>query len=201
MVIEKFDSNQPHPNRDTLQGYLDQILDPKNSQLVEEHLGSCSSCQEQIDSLEKLYLRLDTLVEISLNKDFSQGVMEMIQDQKQVSRGITWTLVIEAITAGIILGVILPALKFSTWIPRLVNTQLEIQIGLNIFLAQLFSQWMLWWAQLKFSFTQFTEPFQIPLDFSTILPTAWIWILLAAGLGLLINGLLLRINFSPGNEN
>jgi len=174
MVIEKYDSDQHHPSQDTLQGYLDQILDPKNSQLVEEHLGSCPSCREQIDSLEKLYLRLDTLVEISLNKDFSQGVMEMIQDQKQVSRGMTWTLVIEAITTGIILGLIIPALKFSTWIPRLVNTQLEIQIGLKIFLAQLFSQWVLWWAQLKFSFTQFTEPIQIPLDSSTILPTAWI---------------------------
>ena len=201
MGNEKFVPNQHHPNQDTLQGYLDQVLDSKNSHLVKEHLDICPACREQIDSLEKLYLRLGSLPEISLNKDFSQGLMEMIQDQKQVSRGMTWTLVIEAIITGIILGLIIPALKFSTWIPRLVNTQLEIQIGLNIFLAQLFSQWMLWWAQLKFSFTQFTEPFQIPLDSSTILPTAWIWILLAAGLGLLINGLLLRINFSPGNEN
>lgn len=200
MGNEKFVPNQHHPNQDTLQGYLDQVLDSKNSHLVKEHLDICPACREQIDSLEKLYLRLGSLPEISLNKDFSQGLMEMIQDQKQVSRGMTWTLVIEAIITGIILGLIIPALKFSTWIPRLVNTQLEIQIGLNIFLAQLFSQWMLWWAQLKFSFTQFTEPFQIPLDSSTILPTAWIWILLAAGLGLLINGLLLRINFSPGNE-
>ena len=201
MGNEKFVPNQHHPNQDTLQGYLDQVLDSKNSHLVKEHLDICPACREQIDSLEKLYLRLGSLPEISLNKDFSQGLMEMIQDQKQVSRGMTWTLVIEAIITGIILGLIIPALKFSTWIPRLVNTQLEIQTELNIFLAQLFSQWMLWWAQLKFSFTQFTEPFQIPLDSSTILPTAWIWILLAAGLGLLINGLLLRINFSPGNEN
>jgi len=200
MGNDKFDSYQLHPNQDTLQGYLDQVLDSKNSQFVEEHLDFCSACQEQIDCLEKLYLRLGTLPEISLNKDFSSGVMDMIQDQKQVSRGITWTLVIEAITAGIILGLIIPALKFSTWIPRLVNTQLEIRTELNIFLAQLFSQWTLWWAQIKFSFTHFTDPFQIPLDPSRILPSAWIWILLAAGLGLLINGLLLRINYSPRNE-
>jgi len=200
MGNEKFDSAQYHPNQDTLQGYLDQVLDSKNSRLVKGHLDFCSACQEQIDCLEKLYLRLGTLPDISPNKDFTSSVMDMIQDQKQVSRGITWTLVIEAITAGIILGLIIPALKFSTWIPRLVNTQLEIRTGLNIFLAQLFSQWMLWWAQIKFSFTLFTNPFQIPLDPSTILPSAWIWILLSAGLGLLINGLLLRINYSPGNE-
>jgi hypothetical protein len=200
MGNDKFYSDQLHPNQDTLQGYLDQVLDSKNSQLVEGHLDFCSACQEQIDCLEKLYLRLGTLPDISLNKDFTSGVMDMIQDQKQVSRGITWTLVIEAITAGIILGLIIPALKFSTWIPRLVNTQLEIRTGLNIFLAQLFSQWTLWWAQIKFSFTHFTDPLQIPLYSSTILPSAWIWILLAAGLGLLINGLLLRINYSPGNE-
>jgi hypothetical protein len=201
MGIKIFNSDQHHPNQDTLQGYLDQVLDSKNSQLVEEHLDFCSACREQIDSLEKLYLRLGTLPEISPKIDFYPGVMGMIQDQKQVSRGITWALVIEAITAGIILGLIIPALKFSTWITHLVNTQLEIQTGINIFLAQLFSQWMLWWAQLKFAFTHFTEPFLIPLDSSTTLPTSWIWILLAAGLGLLINGLLLRTNFSPGNEN
>ncbi len=201
MGIKKFNSDQHHPNQDTLQGYLDQVLDSKNSQLVEEHLDFCPACREQIDSLEKLYLQLGTLPEISPNIDFFPGVMGMIQDQKQVSRGITWALVIEAITAGIILGLIIPALKFSTWITHLVNTQLEIQTGINIFLAQLFSQWMLWWAQLKFAFTHFTEPFLIPPDSSTTLPTAWIWILLAAGLGLLINGLLLRTNFSPGNEN
>ena len=200
MGNEKLDSDQHHPNQDTLQGYLDQVLDYKNSQIVEEHLDSCPACREQIDSLEMLYLRLGTLPEILLNKDFSPGVMEMIQDQKQVSRGITWTLVIEVITAGIILGLIIPALKFSTWFPRLVNTQLEIRIGLNIFLAQLSSQWMSWWAQLKLSFTHFTDPFQIPLDSSTTLPSAWIWVLLAAGLGLLINGLLLRTNFPPGKE-
>jgi len=201
MGNEKFVPNQYHPNQDTLQGYLDQVLDSKDSHLVKEHLDICPACREQIDSLDKLYLRLGSLPEISPNKEFYPGVKLMIQDQTQVSQGITWTLVIEAITTGIILGLIIPALKFSTWIPRLINTQLEIRTGLNIFLAQLFSQWMLWWAQIKFSFTHFSELFLIPIESSPTLPPTWIWILLAAGLGLLINGLLLRTNYSPGNEN
>lgn len=200
MGNEKFNRDQYHPNQDNLQGYLDQALDPKDSRIVEEHLDSCSVCREQISSLEKLYLQLGTLPEISLKQDFSPVVMEMIRDHNQISRGVTWTLVLEVVTAGIILGLVIPALQFSTWIPRLVNTQLEIQAGINIFLAQLFSQWILWWAQLKFSFNYLLEPFQVPLELPPTLSTTWIWILLVVGLGIMINGLLLRTNYSPGNE-
>jgi hypothetical protein len=188
-----------HPDQDTLQAYLDQALVPGSLSEVEEHLESCPACREEIAFLEKMFTRLETLPEIPLPKDFSPGVLEMIRDQKQLSRGITWTLVIEGIVAGAFLGLIIPALQFTPWIPRLINTQLEIQAGLNIFLAQLFSSWMLWWAQLKFSFNHLVEPLQVPLTIPAALPSPWIWILLAAGLGVLINGLLLKTNFLTWN--
>jgi hypothetical protein len=188
-----------HPDQDDLQAYLDQALLPGSSREVEEHLESCPACREKIAILEKIFTRLETLPEIPLHKDFSPGVLEMIRDQKQISRSLTWTLVFEGLAAGAILGLVIPALQFTPWIPRLMNAQLEIEAGLNIFLAQLFSSWMLWWAQLKFSFTHLVEPLQVPLEIPAFLPNPWIWILLAAGLGILINGLLLKINFSLWN--
>ncbi len=191
--------NDPHPKRDTLQAYLDQALVPSSSRDLEEHLESCPACREKIAILEKMFTRLETLPEIPLPKDFSPGVLKMIHDQKQLSRGVTWTLVIEAIAAGVILGLIIPALQFSPWIPRLLTTQLEIRAGLNIFLTQLFSSWMLWWAQLKFSLNHLVESFRVPLEIPAALPAPWIWILFAAGLGVLINGLLLKTNISLWN--
>lgn len=191
--------NDPHPKRDTLQAYLDQALVPSSSRDLEEHLESCPACREKIAILEKMFTRLETLPEIPLPKDFSPGVLKMIHDQKQLSRGVTWTLVIEAIAAGVILGLIIPALQFSSWIPRLLTTQLEIRAGLNIFLTQLFSSWMLWWAQLKFSLNHLVESFRVPLEIPAALPAPWIWILFAAGLGVLINGLLLKTNISLWN--
>ena len=188
-----------HPDQDTLQAYLDQALVPGISREVEEHLESCPACREKTALLEKMFTRLETLPEIPLPKDFSIGVLEMIRDQKQLSRGVTWTLVIEGIAAGTILGLVIPALQITSWIPLLINTQVEIQTGLNIFLAQLFSSWMLWWAQLKFSLNHLFESIQIPLAIPTALPSPWIWILMAAGLGVLINGLLLKTDFSPWN--
>ncbi|MCK4489938.1 MAG: zf-HC2 domain-containing protein [Anaerolineales bacterium] len=188
-----------HPDQDTLQAYLDQALVPGSSREVEEHLESCPACREKIAVLKKMFTRLETLPEIPLHKDFSPGVLEMIRDQKQLSRSLTWTLVFEGLAAGAILGLIIPALQFTPWIPRLMNVQLEIEVGLNIFLAQLFSSWILWWAQLKFSFTQLVKHFQVPLEIPAALPAPWIWILLAAGLGILINGLLLKTNFSHWN--
>jgi hypothetical protein len=188
-----------HPNQDDLQAYLDQALVPNSLREVEEHLESCPACREEIATLESMITRLETLSEIPLQKDFSPGVIKMIRDQKQLSRGVTWTLVIEAIAAGVILGLIIPALQFAPWIPRLFNTQLEIRASLNIFLAQLFSSWTLWWAQLKFSFNHLVESFQVPLEIPAALPAPWIWILFAAGLGVLINGLLLKTNLSLWN--
>ena len=188
-----------HPDQDTLQAYLDQALVPGISREVEEHLESCPTCREKTALLEKMFTRLETLPEIPLPKDFSTGVLDMIRDQKQLSRGITWTLVIEGLAAGAILGLILPALQFTPWIPLLTNTQLEIQAGLNIFLAQLFSSWMLWWAQLKFSLNHLAESLQVPLALPADLPDPWTWILITAGLGVLINGLLLKTDFSFWN--
>jgi len=190
-----------HPDQDTLQAYLDRALVPNSSREVEEHLESCPTCREEIALLKKMFTRLESLPEIPLPKDFSPAVLEMIRDQKQLSRGVTWTLVIEGIAAAALLGLIIPALQFTTWIPRLVNTQLEIQAGLNVFLTQLFSSWMLWWAQLKISSNHLIEAFQVPLEIPASLPAPWTWILLAAGLGLLINGLLIKTNFSPGALN
>ena len=188
-----------HPDQDDLQAYLDQTLVPGSSREVEEHLESCPACREKIAVLEKMFTRLETLPEIPLHKDFSPGVLEMIRDQKQLSRSLTWTLAIEGLAAGAILGFFIPALQLTPWIPRLLNTQTEIEAGLNIFLTQLFSSWMLWWAQLKFSFTHLAEILQVPLEIPATLPATWIWTLLAVGLGVLINGLLLKTDFTSWN--
>ena len=189
-----------HPDRDQLQSYLDQTLDPITSRLFADHLASCSTCQAEVLRFEVLYNRLETLPEISLEKDLSSVVLHAIRDQKQLSRGITWTLVIEAISAGVVLGLMIPALRAAVWIPRLKDTQLEILAAINIFLTQLASSWILWWAKLQVSFTQLIKPLQtsgVPLS---TLPAPWVWILLAVGLGILLNGLLLKDNFSTLNS-
>ena len=189
-----------HPDQDQLQSYLDQTLDPMTSRLFADHLTSCSSCQAEVLKFEVLYTRLETLPEISLENDLSSVVLRAIRDEKLLSRGITWTLVIEAIGAGVVLGLMIPALRATVWIPRLMDTQLEIRAAVNIFLTQLASSWILWWAKLQVSFTQLIKPLQtsgVPLS---PLPAPWVWILLAVGLGILLNGLLLKDNFSTLNS-
>ncbi len=189
-----------HPNLDQLQSYLDQTLDPMISRLLKEHLASCSTCQAEVFRFEVLYTRLETLPEISLEKDLSSVVLHAIRDEKQLSRGITWTLVIEAIGAGVVLGLMIPALQAAVWIPRLMDTQLEIRATINIFLTQLASSWILWWAKLQVSFTQLIKSFQTPEVPLSTLPAPWVWILLAVGLGILLNGLLLTANLSTLNS-
>ena len=189
-----------HPNLDQLQSFLDQTLDSMTSRLFAEHLASCPTCQAEVFRFESLYSRLETLPEISLEKDLSSVVMDAIRDEKRLSRRITWTLVIEAVSAGVVLGLMIPALRAAVWIPRLMDTQIKIQAAINIFLTQVASSWILWWAKLQVNFTQLIKPLQtsgVPLS---TLPAPWVWILLAVGLGILLNGLLLKDNFSTLNS-
>jgi hypothetical protein len=190
-----------HPDQDMLQAYLDQILGSEDSHALEEHLASCDSCRSTLESLEMVVVRLESLPEVTLEMDLSTKIINSIREGEKFSIGITWTVVIEAIVAGIVLGLLIPAIRSAIWIPRLVDTQNKIQATISIFLAQLVSNWMQWWAELQLSLIQLPDLFSEPYTLPAILPSPWILILLGGGIGILANILLLRSNFQLLNTN
>jgi len=188
------ETNQNHNLPDQLQAYLDQALDPLTRKRVEEHLEACSTCREELTRFENLVSRLGTLPEVSSPIDFSPGILSQLRVNKKPSQGLTWTLLIEAVAAAAVLGLTIPAFQGAIWIPKILDTQLEIRAAINIFLTQLASTWMLWWAQMQLNLTLLTKSFQTPNILPSTIASPWILILAAAVVGILANYFLLRSN-------
>lgn len=181
-----------HLSSDTLQAYLDRELDHSSRQEVERHLGKCPSCQEDLSRLVGIFARLENLPSLNLEKDFSSSVLTLLREDTKLSQGITWTLALEALAAGGVIGLLIPAVQAAAWLPQLVNTQTEIRAGINIFLAQLASSWLVWWAGLQLHIEQTIQSLFSARHFPSGAFSPWVLIMAAAGIGLLANFILLR---------
>jgi hypothetical protein len=183
-----------HISTDKLQTFLDQELDQVGLQDVQLHLDHCPSCREELSRLESVFTRLESLPSLVLEKDLSRSVLTQLQDEKKLSLGITWTLVLEALGAGTVIGLLIPAFQAAAWMPLLVDTQTEIRAAINIFMTQLASSWLVWWAGLRLNIEQTAKSLLTPGYFPSGEFSPWILILTAAGIGLLANYILLRSN-------
>jgi hypothetical protein len=147
-----------------------------------------------------VFTQLDSLPEIKLEKDLTIPELTQLREESKFSLGITWTLILEALGAATVIGLLIPVIQAASWLPQLIDTQTEIRAAINIFLTQLASSWLFWWAGLRLNFEQFTKSLisfdNLPV--SGISP--WILVLAAAGIGILVNYFLLR--FDPlRNQN
>ena len=190
-----------HLKNELLQAFLDQALEADDLQKTQIHLETCPACQEELKCLERLTIRLENLPEISLGKDFSGTVLNQLQENKKISRNLGWTLVIEAMVAAVVLGLLIPSFQAATWVPRILNTQLEIKVSINIFLAQLASNWLVWWAGLRLDITQIFRSLITPGQLSFGVFSPWILILAAGSLALLANYILLRRTFHQNRNH
>jgi hypothetical protein len=183
-----------HPDPDLLQAYIDQVLDKQDALEIQDHLDGCPACREELVRLNLLITHLENLPEFSLTRDLSKVVLEELRDSKKLSLSLTWTLVIEALAAGAVIGALIPAIQAAAWIPQVLNTRQEILAAVNIFLTQLASSWMVWWAQLQLNIKVFLDPTQIQFNLPAAMPSPWILILAAGVLVIFVNFILLRIN-------
>lgn len=183
-----------HLSADQIQAILDQGLEIQKSGYFQEHLESCPSCREELERQKTLITRLEKLPEISFDKDLSGDILSQIREQKYSLSGITWTLVLEALAAGAVIGALIPVFQAASWLPGFIYTRQKILAALNIFLTQLASTWIVWWAQLQLDLKGFIEPFISYTSLPSPLPSPWVLIIGTAGIGILVNYLLLRKN-------
>ncbi len=183
-----------HPDLDQLQTFIDQALDEPAALAIQDHLDGCPSCREELARLDTLITRLENLPEFSLTKDLSSMVLVKLRENKKVTSGLTWALVIESLAAGAVIGALIPAIQAAAWLPQVLNTPQEILVAVNIFLTQLASSWLVWWAQLQLNLKVFLDPTLIQFNLPAALPPPWILILAASVLGIFANFFLLRIN-------
>ncbi|MCK5793772.1 MAG: zf-HC2 domain-containing protein [Anaerolineales bacterium] len=181
-----------HISTDQIQAYLDQGLDQTEHQEVEIHLDQCPACRKELSRLEIIFARLENLPPLELEKDLSLAVLSQLRKESKLSLGITWTLVLEALGAGTVIGLLIPAIRAAAWLPVLADTKTEIQAAINIFLTQLASSWLVWWAGLQMNIEQTAKSLFSTIYFPNVEFSPWILILAAGGIGLLANYILLR---------
>lgn len=61
--------------------YVDQELDAESTQTVEEHLKSCSTCQEQYLKLKEMVASLNFLPQVSAPQNLTQKIMAKISQE------------------------------------------------------------------------------------------------------------------------
>ena len=183
-----------HISTDQLQAYLDQGLDQSSHQDVKIHLDQCPSCREELSRLENIFTKLENLPALELEKDLSLAVLTQLREETKLSLGITWTLVLEALGAGTVIGLLIPAIRAAAWLPVLADTEKEILAAINIFLTQLASSWLVWWAGLRLNLELTAKSIFRTGYFPSGEFSPWILILAAGSIGLLANYILLRSN-------
>lgn len=181
-----------HISTDQIQNYLDQGLDQTELQEVKIHLDQCPACREEFSRLEIIFARLENLPPLELEKDLSLAVLAQLREETKLSLGITWTLVLEALGAGTVIGLLIPAIRAAAWLPVLADTKTEIQVAINIFLTQLASNWLVWWAGLRINIEHTAKSLFSTIYFPSVEFSPWILILAAGGIGLVANYILLR---------
>jgi anti-sigma factor RsiW len=190
-----------HLSEEKLQAMLDNALDPTELQEIEAHIQECSTCHQRLDRAQRLSHRLQDLPQFTLSRDLSQLVVSQLREERQLSRGVTWTLVFEALAVGAVIGLLIPTLQAAGWLPRLLNTRQEILAAVNIFFTQLASTWLVWGAELRLQISQLLQEI-LPLTNQTLAPISpWILIGTAGGLGMIINYLLLGRHSYPGRNH
>jgi len=193
--------NLNHPDLDQIQAFIDKALDEQSLLDIQDHLGGCSACQKELNRLELAISRLADLPEISLSKDLSNAVLTEISNSKKITSGLTWILAIETLAAGAVIGALIPVFQSATWLSQFINTRQDLLAAMNIFLTQLASNWMIWWAQLQLNFKVLLDPLQDQLNLLSTLPSPWILLLTAALLGIFINYFMLRTNPIRNNNH
>jgi len=183
-----------HISNDILQAYLDQDLNQTELQKVKIHLNQCPTCREELTRLESVLTKLESLPVLKLEKDLTSSVLTQLREESKLSQGITWTLLLEALSAGTVISLLIPAVRAAAWLPELADTHAEIRAAVNIFLTQLASSWLVRWAGWQLNIKQTAKSLSSTIFFPGSEFSPWILILAAGGIGILANYILLRSN-------
>ncbi|MBN1311251.1 MAG: zf-HC2 domain-containing protein [Anaerolineae bacterium] len=91
-----------HLTEETLNKYLDEVLDPSAHLSVEAHLASCPACQNRFNDLQSVFHTLSLLDEKTLVRDLAPGVLARLPAPPLP---LGWRLVL-AIQAGLAMGLL-----------------------------------------------------------------------------------------------
>jgi predicted anti-sigma-YlaC factor YlaD len=73
----------PHVTEEQLNLYLDQVLSSQECTAIEAHLAVCATCRAELESLQSLFVALNTLPADPLSDDLAAGVLSAVAGERQ----------------------------------------------------------------------------------------------------------------------
>lgn len=179
-----------HIPESDLNAYLDSELPATARPDLERHLAGCDRCRARLKRLETLFVTVETLPDVALQRDLTSGVMEALPDAPHPTARVL--LVLEALLAIVGLTLLRPSL--SRQLTRLPQTDLRSTLipWLNRAILQMTGVWESGaeaigsLAQVALDSLRAIDPLNVP--FTTLGP----WLALATLVWLAGNRYLLR---------
>jgi anti-sigma factor RsiW len=75
-----------HLSDEILNEWLDEAVEPPARAAVEAHLAGCQDCAARLDTLRSLFVRLDTLPDLPLERDLSASVVMAIRGRASAAK-------------------------------------------------------------------------------------------------------------------
>jgi anti-sigma factor RsiW len=186
-----------HLTDNTLNEYLDSALAPARREDVERHLAACRECALRLERIRGLFVRLDSLPDLPLERDLSPGVLTRIRSDpsRPAPRARAWRLGLlfaaQALLALLLLALGVPFVVRWLQLPDLAQVSADLASTWSGLTTSALEEWNALVAGL---IRLLTLPAALPDLSLPAVPAAGLALaLVAAGfLWLVGNGVLLR---------
>ncbi len=122
---------QRHIELDQLQAYLDQELGADEIKLVDRHLAVCPDCEREVEQLRALFLEIENLTDIRLERDLAPAVLKSIRSRKVPSMILGVLPWLQAATTMVLLWFLWPTIQSKLLQMRATLGSLSILIWIE----------------------------------------------------------------------
>jgi anti-sigma factor RsiW len=109
-------TSQQHPDRDSLNAYLEEALSVDATQWLRHHLAGCGECRARLEQERAFLRRLDGLRTVEVPVDFTAGVMARVAQYPayQPATEVSWQRL--AVWAGSLAALLVLGLGVGGWL-------------------------------------------------------------------------------------
>lgn len=104
-----------HLSEETLNEYLDNALAAPARVAADVHLAACTACMAELETLRGLFVEIESLPEVALERNISAAVVARLGQRAGVPRVIRWALAGQALVVAVILMLAWPLFNFSAF--------------------------------------------------------------------------------------
>jgi anti-sigma factor RsiW len=184
-------SQLPHPDDIQLNEYLDGYLVDDQIMALKLHLESCPQCTTRLDELRSVFVSLEMLPDLPLERELSSEVVAAIQPKWKLSQRWIWGALAQFILAVIVILWAVPS-RLKTWWPLIMEMQLALSTQLSERWLALLTTWSTKLTEFQLIWPDLFTEWQPPALLETTQILVWPAFLAAILLFVVGNGLLLR---------